>query len=69
MAKFTINATKTGFNFYLVASNGETIATSQVYKSVSSCKKGIASVMANAPVAEIQDLTKEDAPAVKNPKF
>ena len=25
--------------------------------------------MANAPVAEIQDLTKEDAPAVKNPKF
>ena len=54
-AKFQINATKTGFNFYLVASNGETIATSQTYKTLAACKKGIASVAVNAPVANIED--------------
>ena len=69
MAKFQINATKTGFNFYLVAGNGETIATSQTYKSLASCKKGIASVAANASVAEIEDQTKENFAKVKNPKF
>ena len=54
-AKFQINATKTDFNFYLVASNGETIATSQTYKTLTSCKKGIASVAANASAANIED--------------
>ena len=68
-AKFQINATKIGFNFYLVASNGETIATSQTYKTLTSCKKGIASVAANAPAASIEDQTKEGFEKAKNPKF
>ena len=37
----------------LKASNGEIIATSQVYKSMDSCKKGIESVKKNAPDAEV----------------
>ena len=68
-AKFQINATKTGFNFYLVASNGETIATSQTYKTLAACKKGIASVAANAPAAAVEDQTKEGFEKAKNPKF
>ena len=68
-AKFQINVTKTGFNFYLVAGNGETIATSQTYKTLTSCKKGIASVAANAPTASIEDQTKEGFEKAKNPKF
>ena len=68
-AKFQINVTNTGFNFYLVAGNGETIATSQTYKTLTSCKKGIASVAANAPAASIEDQTKEGFEKAKNPKF
>lgn len=68
MAKFQINATKTGFNFYLVAGNGQTIATSQTYKTLVSCKNGIASVMANASAA-VEDQTKEGFETIKNPKY
>ena len=68
MAKFQIIATKTGFNFYLVAGNGQTIATSQTYKTLASCKNGIASVMANASAA-VEDQTKEGFETIKNPKY
>ena len=68
MGKFVINQTATGFNFQLKAGNGETIGVSEVYASLASCKKGIASVQKNAPVAGVQDLTEEGA-AVKHPKF
>lgn len=54
MGKFVINAVKSGgFKFNLKAGNGEVIATSQVYKSLPSCKKGIASIKKNAPDAKI----------------
>ena len=44
------------FHFNLKASNGQIIGTSQMYASESGCKNGIASVMKNAPEAEIKDL-------------
>jgi uncharacterized protein YegP (UPF0339 family) len=69
MAKFVLSAAKTGFKFNLVASNGETIASSQVYKSVATAKNGIASVAANAPVANIENQTEKDFKAEVNPKF
>ena len=54
MGKFVINAVKSGgFKFNLKAGNGEVIVTSQVYKSLPSCKKGIASIKKNAPDAKI----------------
>ena len=68
MGKFVIKQTATGFNFQLKAGNGEAIGISEVYASLASCKKGIASVQKNAPVAGVQDLTEEGA-AVKHPKF
>lgn len=53
MGKFVIKTTEKGSRFVLKADNGEVIATSQVYKSKDSCKKGIESVKRNAPTAEV----------------
>ncbi len=69
MGKFVIKETAKGVNFNLKASNGEIIASSQVYKTLATCKKGIASVQKNAPVAALEDQTEKNFAAVKNPKF
>ena len=68
-AKFVINETKTGFTFHLKAGNGEVIATSEVYTTLSACKNGIASVQKNAPDAAVEDQTVEGYAAQKHPKF
>ena len=69
MGKFVIRATNTGIKFDLKAGNGEVIATSEVYESEASCKKGIESVMTNAPIANVEDQTVEEIVAAKCPKF
>lgn len=69
MGKFVISQAKTGFKFNLKAGNGEVIATSQVYKSLDTCKSGIKSVQTNAPVAPVEDQTAEGFAVEKNPKF
>ena len=45
--------------FNLMATNGQVIGSSQMYASETNMKNGIASVMKNAPEAEIVDLTEE----------
>lgn len=69
MGKFVIKTTNTGIKFDLKAGNGEVIATSEVYTTKEACKNGIASVQKNAPVANIEDQTKEGFATEKNPKF
>lgn len=69
MAKFVLSEAKNGCRFNLVASNGEIIATSQLYKSAVTAKKGIASVAANAPVANIENQTEKGFKTEVNPKF
>lgn len=69
MGKFIIKKTNTGVKFDLKAGNGEVIATSEVYEAEASCRKGIASVMRNAPIAPIEDQTVEDHKVLVNPKF
>ena len=69
MGKFVISEAKNGFKFNLVAGNGEVIASSQVYKSLATAKKGVASVAANAPAAKIENQTVKDFAVEKNPKF
>ncbi len=69
MGKFVIKTTKTGIKFDLKATNGQVIATSEVYTSLASCKGGIASVQKNAPIAAIEDQTVEGFKTEKNPKF
>ena len=69
MGKFLIKKTNTGVKFDLKATNGQVIATSEVYASDAACKKGIASVAKNAPVAAIEDQTVEGYAVEKHPKF
>jgi len=69
MGKFVVKETKTGIKFDLKASNGEVIATSEVYTSESACNGGIQSVMNNAPVANVEDQTVEGYEVQKHPKF
>jgi uncharacterized protein YegP (UPF0339 family) len=69
MGKFIIKQAKAGPMFNLKARNGEIIGTSEIYSSVDACKNGIASVQKNAPVAGLEDQTKENFEKVPNPKF
>ena len=69
MGKFYIRRTNTGVKFDLKATNGEVIATSEVYASEASCRKGVASVMKNAPAAAVEDQTVEGFAKEKHPKF
>ena len=69
MGKFVVKTTKTGFVFNLKAGNGEVIANSEVYTTENACKKGIASVQKNAPIAKLEDQTVADFASVTNPKF
>lgn len=69
MGKFVVRKTNTGVKFDLKATNGQVIATSEVYNSEAACKNGIASVQKNAPVAAVENQTVEGYAAEKNPKF
>ncbi|MBO4868898.1 MAG: YegP family protein [Clostridia bacterium] len=70
MGKFVIKKTKNnGFKFDLKAGNGETVATSEIYKTLASCKNGIESVRKNSVKAGVEDLTVEGFEPVKHPKF
>jgi len=69
MGKFLIKNTKTGIKFDLKATNGEVIATSEVYTQEKSCRAGIASVAKNAPIANVEDQTVEGFAKAKCPKF
>lgn len=52
--KFQIYVDKAGeFRFRLTAKNGQTIAVSEGYKSLASCKNGVESVKKNAPDADV----------------
>ena len=69
MGKFVLKKTATGFKFDLKAGNGEVIATSEVYTTDDACKKGIASVAKNAPIAAVENQTVEGYAEEKHPKF
>ncbi|MBQ5796897.1 MAG: YegP family protein [Firmicutes bacterium] len=69
MGKFVVKKTNTGVKFDLKATNGQVIATSEVYSSEDACKKGIASVQKNAPAAAVEDQTVEGFAEEKHPKF
>ena len=69
MGKFTIREKNGKYSFRLKAGNGEIIATSQMYKSLKTCRAGIDSVRRNAPDANLEDQTKEGFQVQKHPKF
>lgn len=69
MGKFLIRNTNSGIKFDLKAKNGEVVASSQVYASETSCKKGIASVIKNSQLANVENQTVENFEKEKCPKF
>ena len=69
MSKFVIRNVPSGTKFDLKATNGQVIATSEVYTTEAACRNGIASVQKNAPVAGVEDQTVEGFAAVTHPKF
>ena len=69
MSKFVIRSVASGVKFDLVHTNGQVIATSEVYASRKSCLGGVESVKRCAAVAGIEDQTVENAGKVKHPKF
>ena len=68
MGKFVIRETATGIKFDLKATNGQVIATSEVYTTKAACLKGVASVKANC-VGGVEDQTVTPVVEVKHPKF
>jgi len=69
MGKFVLRETATGIKFDLKATNGQVIATSQVYSSKKSCINGVESVRKNSVIANIEDQTVENYETMKHPKF
>ncbi len=69
MGTFVVRTVPSGTKFDLKASNGEVIATSEVYSSKAACMAGIASVERNAPEAALEDQTSEGYAEQKHPKF
>lgn len=68
MGKFIVKRTATGIKFDLKATNGEVIATSEVYTTEAACLKGIESVRINC-FGETEDKTVEPTVIKKHPKF
>ncbi len=68
MGKFEIKTVKSGIKFDLKATNGEIIASSEVYTTEAACRKGIESVKANA-LSAIEDQTVEPVEVQKHPKY
>ena len=68
MGKFVIKNTKSGVKFDLKATNGEVIATSEVYTTEAACRKGIESVR-SCCVGPVEDQTVENFEVLKHPKF
>ncbi|WP_312700218.1 YegP family protein [Sedimentibacter sp.] len=69
MGKFVVKEVKTGYKFDLKATNGQVVASSEVYNTKASCLNGVESVRKNAPVANVEDQTADGYETAKNPKF
>lgn len=69
MGKFVIKTVSSGVKFNLLASNGQVIATSEVYSNADACKNGIESVKKNAPAANVENQTEKDYAVATHPKF
>ena len=68
MGKFVIKETASGVKFNLKATNGQVIASSEVYTSEAACKNGIESVRVNSGAA-VENQTVEGYETLKNPKY
>ena len=68
MSEFRIRRVNTGWKFDLLAGNGEGILSSEVYKSLPACRKGVQSVGKCAAAAPVW-YSFSEGPAPSNPRF
>ena len=68
MGRFVIQENANGFTFKLLAANGQSIATSEGYRTEAACRKGVESVIRCATKARVADLT-ADTKLPPNPRF
>ena len=68
-SKFVVNKTNTGYNFLLIATNGQPVGHSQVYASLKSAQAGVEAVRKASAANVIEDTTKEGYEEQTNPKF
>lgn len=69
MGKFVIRTVSSGIKFDLKAGNGQTILTSEVYTTMAACRKGIESIIKNAPIAKVENQTEANYRTMTHPKF
>ena len=69
MGKFIVKTVNSGVKFDLTATNGQPILASEVYTTMAACRKGIASVAKNAPIAAVENQTEEGYEVQGHPKF
>lgn len=69
MSKFVIRTVNSGIKFDLKATNGQVILASEVYTTEAACRKGIESIMKNAPAANVENQTEEGYETLTHPKF
>ena len=69
MGKFIIRKVNTGYKFDLLAANGESILSSEVYTSAAVCLRGVESVRKQAAATALADLTEPESPVPPNPRY
>ena len=69
MGQFVIRETNGRFSFRLKSDNGQVIVVSQMYKSLDTCKAGIAAVKAAVAAAGVENQTLEGVQPLLHPKF
>ena len=69
MSKIVVRNVASGVKFDLKATNGQTVASSEIYDSKAACIKGAMSVKLNAPKAAVEDQTAEGYATQTHPKF
>lgn len=69
MGRFLIRKVNTGVKFDLLAANGESVLSSEVYLTEAACRNGIVSIVKNAPQANVEDQTLENPEKAACPKF
>jgi len=69
MSKFVVKTVSSGVKFDLKATNGQVIASSEIYAAKAACRKGVESVRKNAASANVEDQTLEGFAVKSHPKF
>ena len=69
MSKYAVKTVASGVKFDLKATNGQIIASSEIYSAMAGCLKGVESVRKNAPAAKVEDQTQDGWKRQSNPKF